>query len=56
MAKAKTKDTETTVEPTVEATVETTVATEEVAPVLLNQPAPERVEPGYGSRDFNTVI
>ena len=55
------------VEPTVEEpTVETTEtpieetpiveATEEVTPPLLNEPAPERVEPGYPSRDFYTAL
>jgi hypothetical protein len=52
------------VEPTIEESiVETPIeetpiveTTEEVAPPLLNEAAPERVEPGYPSRDFYTAL
>jgi len=36
---------------------ETTPAgVEEIAPVLLNEPAPERIEPGHPSRDLITPL
>lgn len=50
MAKAKTTGVEDTAPET------TMVATEEVAPPLLNQPVPERIDPGYPSRDFKSSL
>jgi hypothetical protein len=44
---------ETTVETPVETPVETTVETEEVAPTLLNEAVPPRIDPGHHSRDFS---
>jgi hypothetical protein len=47
------------VEPTIEeTTVETPIVetTEEVAPPLLNEAVPERIEPGHPSRDFYTAL
>ena len=37
-------------------TESTPVGVEEVAPPILNEPTPERVEPGHPSRDFQTPI
>jgi len=54
MAKSKTTTEPTVAEPTVETPIVET--TEEVAPPLLNEAAPERVEPGYPSRDFYTAL
>jgi hypothetical protein len=34
----------------------TTITLEEVAPPLLNEAVPERVEPGHQSRDFFTPL
>jgi len=56
---AKSKSTAPVVEePTAEVIEETPIVetTEEVAPPLLNEAAPERVEPGYPSRDFYTAL
>lgn len=55
MAKAQTTDV-TPEEVVVDAPVTVEVVVEEVAPVLLNQPVPEKEAPGYGSRDFNSSL
>jgi hypothetical protein len=57
---AKKQDAETTpesglVEQTTPETTPTGVS-EEVAPPILNEPAPERVDTGYRSRDFITPL
>jgi hypothetical protein len=51
MAKAKTTDTETTVEPTVEATV-----AQEVPLNPETEVVPDVTPAGYGSRDFHNPI
>lgn len=53
MAKSK-PTTEATIEEPIVETTET--PTEEVTPPLLNEAAPERVEPGHPSRDFYTAL
>ena len=32
------------------------VGVEEIAPVILNEPAPEKIEPGHPSRDLITPL
>lgn len=34
----------------------TPTGVQEVAPIILNEPTPERVEPGFPSRDFHKPI
>ena len=56
---AKAKPTEPTVETTdngVDAITDIPTESVEVTPPLLNEPAPERVEPGHPSRDFYTAL
>jgi hypothetical protein len=53
------KTTETTPESGLveETTPETTpTGVQEVAPIILNEPAPAKEDSGYGSRDFRTPI
>lgn len=45
-----------TVEAVAEEVAPEEVVAEEIAPVLLNQPVPEKESSGYGSRDFNSSL